>query len=162
MKKKGFTTVEILIASTIMCFVLFLAVTVMSFMSRVLYNGQTERSNRSSLTDNIYYISREIQSAEGIKISADQKTLYIKQRGSSDYSLVYSLSDGTPTGALYFKSKKMLDADFSQSKFEFSGKSVKITLAVYKNAIEYGQIPKVIELYITPRSESVYTEVLTS
>lgn len=158
MRKKGFTMVEILITSSIMGLIMFLSFSLMWLMTTTLYDGETERHNRSNMTDNIYYITREIQSAEAIKVSADLKTLKIKQRGSSDYSLVYSVVNGIPTGGFYFKSKKMLDLDYAQSKFEIDEKTVVITLAVYKNNLDFNAKPQIMKLEVVPRSNEVSME----
>ena len=86
------------------------------------------------------------------------KTLNIKQRGSSDYSLVYSVTDGVPTGGFFFESKKMLDVNCDKSKFEIVGKTVVITLAVYKNDLDFKATPQIMRLEIVPRSNEVYME----
>jgi prepilin-type N-terminal cleavage/methylation domain-containing protein len=150
--KKGFTLVEVLVASSILGMVLLSAVSVLSFISSTLYDGQTEYRNRNSLTDNIYYITREIQSAEGLRVSADGKTLKIKQRGISGYTFEYTFTDGLPTGSFNFKSKKMMDIDYEQSKFEITGGKIKIILAIYKNNLGFKAKPQTVEFEVAPRS----------
>lgn len=158
MRKKAFTLPEILIASGIMMLVLLIGVGVMQAVSSTIYNGQTENRNRTSLSDNIYYMSREIQSAESIKISYDKKVLEIKQRGSSNY-LKYEIKEDNPTSYLCFQSKKMLDLDFGKSSFDTNGENVTVTLAVIKNDKEQKQIPQIQTFHITPRSDKCSMEV---
>ena len=148
-KKRAFTIVEVLIASSILSFILLVGISIMALISTTLYDGQIESSNRISLTDNIYYITREIQTAE--KIIVKDKTLKIKQLGSSDFSLEYTITDGYPFGNLDFKGKKMLDLEYSKSKFGLNGKSIKIELAILKNNMDFKQQPQIVVLDVTPR-----------
>jgi len=160
MKRKGFTLIEVLIASFIMSMILITGMSVMQMMTATLYDGQTESHNRINLTDNIYYMTREIQSAESIHVSPDCKTLKIKQRGSSGYNLEYSIANGAPVGTLNFKSKAMLHLNYDQSKFELSGKMVKITLAVYKTNLDYKAKPQMVFFEALPRSSAIDLEVV--
>lgn len=158
MRRKGFTIIEALIATAVMGIVLLAGVSVMKLMTTALYDGQTESRGRISLSDNIYYMTREIQSAQSIQVSADCKTLKIKQRGSSGYSIEYTITDGNPAGSLSFKSKTMLYLDYGQSKFELSENRVKITLAIYKTNLDYQAKPQIITLEALPRSHDVALE----
>jgi len=155
-KKRAFTIVEILIASSILSFILLVGISIMALISTTLYDGQIESGNRISITDNIYYITREIQSAE--KIIVTDKTLKIKQFGSSDFSLEYTMTDGYPFGNLDFKGKKMLDLDYSKSKFSLNGKSIKIELAILKNNLDFKQQSQIVVFDVTPRSEGALIE----
>lgn len=157
--KKAFTYVEVLMAAGILSMVITIGLSLLLLMNQSLYDGQVESSNRSNLGNTIYYITREIQSAEGIKISADGKKLTIKQRGSEKYSLTYSFVEHYPVSYLAFREKRLLDADYNKSGFSFDGKCLKITLAIYKNNTETNQIPQEREINILPRSKSVLTEV---
>ncbi len=159
MKKRGFTLVEVLVASTIMGTILIASTSVMALITHMLYSGQTERQSRLSLSDNIYYLTREIQSAEEIKISADGKTLKIKQLGHSSYSIEYMIIDSYPTGELLFKDKKMLYIDYFQSKFEATHSNVKISLVVYKDNLNEHKISQKLELEISPRSKGARVQV---
>lgn len=93
MKKKAFTLLEVLFASSIFSMILVIGLSVISMMSSSLYDGQTEETNRSEFNDIIFYLTREIQSAEKIKIEDDGKTVMIKQHGTDGYSIRYSLVD---------------------------------------------------------------------
>lgn len=155
-KKKAFTLVEVLIASSILSFILLVGISIMVLINTTLYDGQIESSNRINLTDNIYYITREIQSAE--KIIVSDKTLKIKQLGSSGFSLEYTLTDDHPFGKLNFKGKKMLDLDYSKSKFSVNGNSIKIELAILKNNLDFKQNPQIVVFDVTPRSEGALIE----
>lgn len=157
--RRGFTIFETLIATAVMSMILLAGVSVMKMMTAALYDGQTESRGRISLSDNIYYMTREIQSAESIQISADCKTLKIKQRGSSGYCIAYIITDGVPAGSLNFQSKTMVYLDYGQSRFEFSGNRVKITLAIYKTNLDYQAKPQVITFEALPRSHDVDLEV---
>ncbi|OQB12864.1 MAG: hypothetical protein BWY15_02013 [Firmicutes bacterium ADurb.Bin193] len=157
--KKAFTYVEVLMAAGILSMVITIGLSLLLLMNQSLYDGQVESSNISNLGNTIYYITREIQSAEGIKISADGKKLTIKQRGSGKYSLTYSFVEHYPVSYLAFREKRLLDADYSKSGFSFDSKCLKITLAIYKNNTETNQIPQELEINILPRSKSVLTEV---
>jgi len=155
-KKKAFTLVEVLIASSILSFVLLVGISIMVLINTTLYDGQIESSNRINLTDNIYYITREIQSAE--KIIVSDKTLKIKQLGSSGFSLEYTLTDDYPFGKLNFKGKRMLDLDYSKSKFSLNGNSIKIELAILRNNLDFKQNPQIVVFDVTPRSEGALIE----
>ena len=155
-KKKAFTLVEVLISSGILSFIFLVGISIMVLISTTLYGGQIESSNRISLTDNIYYITREIQSAE--KIIVRDKTLKIKQLGSSDFSLEYTITDGYPFGNLDFKGKNMLDLNYSKSKFSLNRKSIKIELAILKNNLDFKQQPQIVVIEVTPRSEGALIE----
>ncbi len=158
MKRKGFTIIEILVATAVMSIVLLAGISVMKLMTAALYDGQTESRGRISLTDNIYYMTREIQSAESIQVSADLKTLKIRQRGGT-YNVEYTIVHGVPAGCLNFKTKPMLYLDYDQSRFEIEEGKVKITLAIYKTNLDYKEKPKVIVLEVLPRSHEVSLEV---
>ena len=158
--KKAFTLIEILIAFGIMSMILIAGITVMQMMTQTLYDGQTESRNRINLTDNIYYMTREIQSAESVQVSADCKVLKIKQRGSSGYGMEYSIINGAPVGSLDFNSKPMLHLNYEQSKFELSGNMVKVTLAIYKTNLDYKAKSKIIIFEASPRNNGTNLEVV--
>ena len=98
MKKKAFTLLEVLFASSIFSMILVIGLSVISMMSSSLYDGQTEETNRSEFNDIIFYLTREIQSAEKIKIEDDGKTVKIKQHGTDGYNMRYSWVDDYPAG----------------------------------------------------------------
>jgi len=159
MKKRAFTIVELLMASGIFFMILVMGMSIISLITSTLYNGQTESGNRSNLNDVIFYITREIQSAEEIKITDSGKTIEIKQRGCGDLSLTYSFCEHYPTGYLAFGDKRLLDVDFDKSKIEHDGNKITISIAIVKNDTELNQRAKVVSFSVKPRSESVEVEV---
>ena len=54
MKKKAFTLLEVLFASSIFSMILVIGLSVISMMSSSLYDGQTEETNRSEFNDIIF------------------------------------------------------------------------------------------------------------
>ena len=156
-KKKAFTLPEILIACTLISFIGLAAVNVMGMMSGSLFTSQIENENRTSLSETVFYLTREIQSAEAVKISNEGKKLEIKQHGSSTYTFCYEIKEEYPTGKLVFKDKKMLDVSFGNSKFESDGKKIKVTLSVLENNTDVNQIGKVMHIEAVPRAEAVIT-----
>ena len=154
-KKKAFTLPEILIACTILSVITLSAVIVMGMMSGSLFTSQIESNNRTNLSESVFYLTREIQSAEGVKISESGKKLEIKQHGSSGYTLCYEIKEGYPTGKLSFKGKKMLDVDFVESKFETTDGKVIITLSVLENSTDVNQRGRSMVIEAVPRAEAV-------
>lgn len=151
MKRAGFTLPEVLVSTSIIGIILLCSISLMALVSSALFDSQTEARNRSNLADNVYYITREIQSADSVKLSADNKTLWIRQRGTSAYTLVYTIKDGIPTGSFCFQDQKMMDVDYQQSTFQVMDETLQIVLAVYKTDLEYGGEPKRIVMNIMPR-----------
>ena len=154
-KKEAFTLPEVLIACTILSVITLLAVLVIGKMSGALFTGQIESENRISLSETVFYLTREIQSAESVKISDSGKKLEIKQHGSSAYSLCYEIKEGYPTGSLSFKDKKMLDVSFAESSFETTDGKVIITLSVLENSTDVNQRGKSMVIEAVPRAEAV-------
>ena len=157
--RKGFTLVETLIASSIISMVLLVGIGIINAVSTTIYSGQTEMSGRISLSDNVYYLTRELQSAEAVLVSADGKRVKIKQRGSSGYSLEYEIKDEYPVGCFTFKDKKMFAVDYESSYFEIDGKGISIGLEILKDRVTPNQIPQITRFYVTPRSETIILEV---
>ena len=158
MKRKAFTLPEILISGCIMAFVMLIGIGIMGAVSKTVFSGQTESKNRISFSDNIYYLSREIQSAEKIKISYDKKILQIKQQGSSNY-LKYEIKNDNPVSSFCFQNKKMFDVDYEKSNFDKNGISVIVTIATLKNDKENKQTPQTEVIHITPRCGGSIVEV---
>lgn len=154
MIKKGFTLVEVMIASTIMAMILLVGIGIISAVNRTIFDGQTETRGRTNLSDNIYYLTRELQSAEAVLVSADGKLLKIKQLGSSDYSLIYEIRKDYPVSAFCFKDKKMFAIDYDKSQFNIDGTSIVLTLAILKSETAPNQTPQVTKFYVTPRCET--------
>lgn len=159
-KKKAYTMVETLMASGIFAMVLTIGIAIIYLINATLFDGQIENTNRSNLNDTLFYLTREIQSAEDIKISTNGKELKIKQRGSGEHSLVYTLIKHYPVDYLAFKGRRMIDADYDTSCFYKKGASVGITLNVYKNNIQSRQIPQEVKLEVLPRSAAVSVGVM--
>ena len=160
MKKKAFTLLEVLFASSIFSMILVIGLSVSSMMTNSLFDGQIEETNRSELNDIIFYLTREIQSAEKVKITDEGKTVMIKQHGMDGYSLVYSFIDDYPTGQLSFNGKKMIDVDYSESLFRIDGSCIYAEISVLKNSIEPEQRGKKMSFSIMPRSNAVMEESL--
>ena len=70
-KKRCFTIVEVLTASSILLVVVTAGISLLLLINTLLYDGQIESYNRTSLNDTIFYLTREIQSAECVIISSD-------------------------------------------------------------------------------------------
>ena len=156
-KKKGFTLPEMLLACTMLAVITLSAISVIAMMSGSLFTSQIESENRLSLSETVFYITREIQSAEGVKISESGKKLEIKEHGSGDYDLCYEIKEDYPTGELIFKSKKMLDVDFNESRFESMDGKIIITLSVLENNTDVNQRGKPMIIETVPRAEAVIT-----
>lgn len=154
-KKKGFTLPEVLLACTMLAVIMLSSISVIAMMSGSLFTSQIESENRLSLSETIFYLTREIQSAEGVKISASGKKIEIKQHSSGDYDLCYEIKEDYPTGQLAFKNKKMLDINFTDSKFETTDGKVIITLSVVENSTDVNQRGKPMKFEAVPRAEAV-------
>ena len=98
---------------------------------------------------------REVQSAEGIKISNSGKCLEIKERGSSGYNLMYSIVEEYPADYLAFKGKRLIDIDAEASNFYFEDELLKICLGTVKNNIETDQREKEFVISVLPRNDCV-------
>lgn len=92
-------------------------------------------------------------------ISSNGKEMKIKQRGSEDYSLVYTITENYPVDYLAFKDKRLIDIDSGGSSFSFSSKGVVVTLLIVKNNIELNQMPQEVSFEVVPRSDSVVLEI---
>ena len=86
-KKRAYTLIETLMSSGIFAMLAVIGLASVSLITWTLYSGQTENTNRSSLNETVYFLTREIQSAEAIKISDGGKVLEIKERG--DFGICY-------------------------------------------------------------------------
>ena len=158
MKKKAFTLLEVLFASSIFSMILVIGLSVTSMMSSSLYDGQIEETNRSEFNDIVFYLTREIQSAEKIKIEDDGKTVMIKQHGTDGYNMRYSLVNDYPTGYMSFNDKKIINIDFDESKFYLDSDCVNVEISVVKNSIVPEQRGKKMSLKIKPRSNAILEE----
>ena len=151
-KKRAFTIVETLFSSTIFGMLAVIGLSSVVLISWTLFTGQTEATNRSTLNETVYFITREVQSAEGIRITDDGKCLEIKERGSSGYNLKYSIVDSYPTDYLAFKDRRLIDIDAEESEFILEDGLLKISLGAVKNDVETNQRNKDFEIVVLPRS----------
>ena len=151
-KKYAFTIAETMIASGIFSMIMVICLSIVSAISWLLFTGQTETHNRSNLNETVYYITREIQSAESIRISEDNKMLLIKEHGASGYNLKYPIIEDYPVGYLSFDDKKMLDVDYDNSSFSVSGEMINVRLCTVKNNLDTNQKGKTFEFSVMSRS----------
>lgn len=126
-----------------------------TLISWTLFTGQTEGTNRTTLNETVYYITREVQSAEGIRISDGGKCLEIKERGSSGYNLKYSIVESYPADYLAFKDKRLIDIDADESEFLFEYGLLKLNLGTVKNDVEENQRKRDFEISVLPRSNCI-------
>lgn len=154
-KKKAFTIVETLMSSSIFGMLAVIGISAVTLITWTLFTGQTEVSNRTTLNETVYYITREVQSAEGIRISEDGKCLEIKERGSSGYNLKYTIVESYPTDYLAFKDKRLIAVDADNSEFDFENGLLKLSLGTVKNDVEVDQVKKDFEISILPRSDCI-------
>ena len=154
-KKSAFTLVETLFSSAIFGMLAVIGLSAVVLISWTLFTGQTEGTNRTTLNETVYYITREVQSAEGIRISDDGKCLEIKERGSSGYNLKYSIVESYPVDYLAFKDKRLIDIDADESEFLFEDGLLKLNFGTVKNDVEENQRKRDFEISILPRSNCI-------
>ena len=151
MKKSANTIAELLAAAGIVSFVLLIGIAVLGMMSHNLFTGQVGYTNSVSIDEVIFYITREIQSAESIFVSPDGKSIDISERDGRVFS--YAFSDSYPAGIMTFDNKRVLDADFEKSSFSLDEDTVTITIAALGNNTDTGQIPKIYTVTAEKRSD---------
>ena len=154
-KKSAYTIIEMLFSSTIFGMLAVIGLSAVTLISWTLFTGQTEGTNRTTLNETVYYITREVQSAEGIRISDDGKCLEIKERGSSGYNLKYSIVESYPADYLAFKDKRLIDIDADESEFLFEDGLLKLNLGTVKNDVEENQRKRDFEISVLPRSNCI-------
>ena len=154
-KKSAYTIIEMLFSSTIFGMLAVIGLSAVTLVSWTLFTGQTEGTNRTTLNETVYYITREVQSAEGIRISDDGKCLEIKERGSSGYNLKYSIVESYPADYLAFKDKILIDIDADESEFLFEDGLLKLNLGTVKNDVEENQRKRDFEISVLPRSNCI-------
>lgn len=154
-KKRAFTLVEMLMSSSVFGMIAVIGMSIIGVMTFTLFNGQTESTNRSNFNEAIFYITREVQSAEGIRITEDGKNLEIKERGSTGYNLKYSVVSSYPADYIAFKDKRLLDIDADKSEFCFEDGLLKIKLGIVNNNTEVNQRPRKYEISVMPRGDCV-------
>ena len=154
-KKSAYTIIEMLFSSTIFGMLAVIGLSAVTLISWTLFTGQTEGTNRTTLNETVYYITREVQSAEGIRISDDGKCLEIKERGSSGYNLKYSIVESYPADYLAFKDKRLIDIDADESEFLIEDGLLKLNLGIVKNDVEENQRKRDFEISVLPRSNCI-------
>ena len=154
-KKSAYTIIEMLFSSTIFGMLAVIGLSAVTLISWTLFTGQTEGTNRTTLNETVYYITREVQSAEGIRISDGGKCLEIKERGSSGYNLKYSIVESYPVDYLAFKDKRLIDIDADESEFLFEDGLLKLNLGTVKNDVEENQRKRDFEISVLPRSNCI-------
>ena len=154
-KKSAYTIIEMLFSSTIFGMLAVIGLSAVTLISWTLFTGQTEGTNRTTLNETVYYITREVQSAEGIRISDGGKCLEIKERGSSGYNLKYSIVESYPADYLAFKDKRLIDIDADESEFLFEDGLLKLNLGTVKYDVEENQRKRDFEISILPRSNCI-------
>mgnify|MGYP002582307126 CR=1 FL=1 len=152
-KKKGFTLIETLMSAGMLSLIVTIGLSILALITWTLYTGQMEGTARSNLNETVYYLTRELQSAESIKISQNGKVLQIKERGRSEYNLQYTIVENYPVDYFAFKGKRLLDVKAEESIFLMESGSVTIKLSVVKNNLDINQTNKKIELTVSPRCE---------
>ena len=152
-KKRAFTLVETLMSSGIFGMIMVMGLSIVTLVTWLLFSGQIESTNRSDLNETMYYMVREIQSAEAVRLTDDGKTIEIKERGSSGYNLKYSMVENYPVDYLAFKDKRLLDIDADNSVFLLENGLVKMKLTIVKNNLETNQQGRQIEIAVKPRCE---------
>ena len=154
-KKKAFTLIETMMSSGIFGMIAIIGISIISLITFTLFSGQVESSNRSSLNETIFYITREVQSAESVRITAGGKCLEIKERGQGGYNLKYSIVESYPADYLAFGDKRLFDLDADTSRFSYENGSLKIEIGAVKNNVETNQRQKPFVITVTPRSSFV-------
>lgn len=154
-KKRAFTLVETLMSSGIFGMIAVIGISAISLITWTLFSGQLESTNRSSLDETVYYITREIQSAEKIKITGGGKILEIKERGAGGYNLKYSIEKGYPCDYLAFGGKRLLDLSSDGSLFSIQNDALKIELKTLGNNVENNRRQRAFCVSVKPRCEFV-------
>ena len=137
--KRAFTLTEVLIAMTSVSMIIMLCYAMLSTTSKTIVSEYNNVDNRDALYSNINYITREIQSAEAIKVMNNGKELHIRQVGtdSDDYTIRYEIREGNPFGALYISntdgsnSSKLMDIVYETSKFDANSGREEIGFSSY-------------------------------
>lgn len=137
MKKRAFTLVEVLVSSLSVSLILTVCLALMRTSSVTLTGEFINADNRSAVEENVSYMTREIQSAESIRISNGGKEMSIRKVGTDEgadgnnYTIKYEIRDGSPCGGLYITSggsseKKLMDVDYNDSSFSNNKDSIEI------------------------------------
>lgn len=151
--KKGFTIIELIISIAVSCSVVAVILSVSYIITHTLYTGQISMQSRSDISYYMFYLTREIQSAEKIKIS--DKRLQIMQAGDSDYTLDYKIVENSEFDELVLNNKKIAVINYDESIFSEDDGIIKINLAVLDNNVDYNGIERMVTFSVSPRTENV-------
>ena len=154
-KKTAFTLIETIFAGGISAMIITIGMSVIGLMTFSLYTGQLENTYRSDLNSCIFYLSREIQSAESVIISDSGKKIEIKQHGNGK-EIEYSFKEDYPTGFLEYEGKKLIAVKYDDCRFSVSNNKVNIDIAVVGNNTELNQKPRVLSYEVIPRSINIF------
>ena len=140
--KSAFTIVEVLVATISISLIISLCCAMMATMSNTVVSEYNNVDNRDSLYDNLSYITREIQSAEAVKLSNGGKKISIRQKGTDfdEYTVNYEIKDGEPFGGLYIsgksggEGKKIMDLDYAGSSFSANSGTEYVNFTSYDNS----------------------------
>jgi len=154
-KKTAFTFIETIFAGGISAMIITIGMSVIGLMTFSLYTGQLENTYRSDLNSCIFYLSREIQSAESVIISDSGKKIEIKQHGNGK-EIEYSFKEDYPMGFLEYEGKKIIAVKYDDCLFSLSNNKVKIDIVIVGNNIEANQRPRILSYEFIPRSVNVF------
>lgn len=154
--KRGFTIIELIISLAVFGSVLAIILSVTYAMAHTLYTGQIEMQSRSDVSYYMFYLTREIQSAEKIKVS--DKRLQIMQAGDSYYTLDYKLNEKGEFDELVLNGKKIAVINYDDSNFSKNANLIKIKLAVLENNVDYNGNQRIITFSASPRADNVIVE----
>ena len=135
MRRPAFTLVELLTSCICIGIITVVCVNLLVTSSTAVSLGIKNTDTRERAYTNISFISKEIESAEYIKISEGGKKLSIRQtdvgagRPADPYEegffdTIYEIQDGYPCGGLYQvptsggKGQKLIDLDYDRSYFK--------------------------------------------
>ena len=140
--KVAFTVSEVLVATVSISLIITMCCAMMSTMSGTVLSEYNNVDNRDSMYSNLNYITREIQSAEAVKISSGGKKISIRQKGTDfdEYTVNYEIKDGEPFGGLYISGrsgvsdKKVMDLEYEGSSFSANSGTEYINFSSYDSS----------------------------
>lgn len=156
MYNKGFTLMETIISLVILAAITLIIMPLTYETTHMVYTSQIEVQERNDISYYIFYLTREIQSAEKIKIS--DKELQIMQTGDNDYTLKYCIKENGEFDELYLNDKKLAVVDYDKCFFKTNDKCITVALAVPENNIDYGSIQRMITFSVFPRKDKVIVQ----
>lgn len=140
--KAAFTITEVLVATISISLIITMCCAMMSTMSSTVVSEYNNVDNRDALYSNLSYITREIQSAEAVKLSNGGKKISIRQKGTDfdEYTVNYEIKDGEPFGGLYISGrsggdgKKIMDLDYTGSSFSANSGTEYVNFSSYDSS----------------------------